>query len=70
MLKNWGQPVSGAEVRTGDVVLFSQGDVTTHAGIYVGGGRFVHAPSTGGDVKLDYLNSKYWAAQTVAFRRP
>ena len=70
MLKNWGQSVSGDDVRTGDVVLFSQGDVTTHAGIYVGGGRFVHAPSTGGDVKLDYLNSKYWAAQNVAFRRP
>jgi len=51
-------------------VLFGKADVVTHAGIYVGEGRFVHAPSTGGVVRLDYLSSKYWAAQRVAFRRP
>lgn len=66
----WGQPVSGDNVRSGDLVLFAQSNVATHAGIYVGEGRFVHAPSTGGEVRLDRLNSKYWAAQQVAFRRP
>jgi cell wall-associated NlpC family hydrolase len=70
MLKDWGQPVLSANIRTGDLVLFIEGDVPTHAGIYVGGGRFVHAPSTGGKVRLDDLNSKYWMAQVVAFRRP
>ena len=70
MLKDWGAPVSGDSVHTGDLVLFLQGDVASHAGIYVGGGRFVHAPSSGGEVRLDSLNSKYWAAQKVAFRRP
>ncbi|MBP6396080.1 MAG: C40 family peptidase, partial [Giesbergeria sp.] len=40
------------------------------AGIYVGEGRFVHAPSSGGTVRLDRLDGKYWSAQQVAFRRP
>lgn len=66
----WGQPVSGGNLRSGDLVLFAQSSEPTHAGIYVGEGRFVHAPSTGGEVRLDRLNSKYWAAQQVAFRRP
>lgn len=70
MLKDWGHPVSGANIRTGDLVLFTQGEVLAHAGIYVGNGRFVHAPSTGGEVRLDDLNSKYWKTQKVAFRRP
>lgn len=66
----WGQPVSGEQIRSGDLVLFAPRDAATHAGIYVGEGRFVHAPSTGGAVRLDRLNAKHWAAQRVAFRRP
>lgn len=42
----------------------------THAGIYVGQGRFVHAPSTGGTVRLDNLQSRYWAQQSASYRRP
>jgi cell wall-associated NlpC family hydrolase len=70
LLKNWGVPISGDRVRSGDLVLFALRDEPNHAGIYVGNGRFVHAPSTGGEVRLDSLNSKYWAAQNVTFRRP
>jgi cell wall-associated NlpC family hydrolase len=69
-LVNWGQSVSAESIRTGDLAIFTQGGRATHAGIYVGQGRFVHAPSTGGEVRLDQLNSKYWASQQVAFRRP
>lgn len=69
-LNGWGSPVHPERIRAGDLVLFAQRDVVSHAGIYVGNGRFVHAPSTGGDVRLDSLGSKYWAAQQVAFRRP
>ncbi len=69
-LNTWGHPVQSERKRAGDLVLFSQRDAVTHAGIYVGNGRFVHAPSTGGDVRLDSLGSKYWSAQQVAFRRP
>lgn len=66
-LVNWGQPVTAGTVRTGDLVVFGRG---THAGIYVGEGRFVHAPSTGGEVRLDQLASNYWSRQPMAFRRP
>ncbi len=69
-LQGWGQPVSNGNVRSGDVVLFGKADLVTHAGIYVGEGRFVHAPSTGGVVRLEYLSSRYWAAQQITFRRP
>ena len=70
MLKDWGQPVSTNALRAGDLAVFFQNGVATHAGIYVGDGRFVHAPSNGGKVRLDALFSKYWATQSVAFRRP
>lgn len=69
-LQSWGQPVSSDNIRSGDLVIFAQSDAVTHAGIYVGDGRFVHAPSTGGEVRLDKLNSKYWSSQQVSFRRP
>ena len=61
--------MDGDDLRTGDLVVFG-GARPTHAGIYVGQGRFVHAPSTGGEVRLDRLNGPYWSRQTVAFRRP
>jgi cell wall-associated NlpC family hydrolase len=63
-----GRPVPMAEIRTGDLLLF--GSATPwHAGIYVGEGRFVHAPSTGGEVRLDRLDNVYWARQAVQARR-
>jgi cell wall-associated NlpC family hydrolase len=36
----------------------------------VGQSRFVHAPSTGGTVRLNSVNEGYWAAQLLAYRRP
>ncbi len=69
-LQYWGRQIDADELRTGDLVVFGRTDSATHAGIYVGEGRFVHAPSSGGEVRLDRLNSKYWAAQKVAYRRP
>ena len=69
-LQGWGQPVVREQVRTGDLVLFSSGGSASHAGVYVGAGRFVHAPSTGGSVRLDRLDGPYWSRQIVAFRRP
>ena len=53
-----------------DLVVFGRGRNPSHAGIYVGEGRFVHAPSTGGEVRMDHLESKYWAKQNASFRRP
>ena len=69
-LSGWGQPIDSTELRTGDLVVFGRGRAPSHAGIYVGEGRFVHAPSTGGEVRLDRLSAGYWAKQNASFRRP
>lgn len=69
-LAQWGTPVEADAVRTGDLVVFGPAQAATHAGIYVGEGRFVHAPSTGGTVRLDHLKSAYWGKQVARFRRP
>lgn len=68
-LSGFGEPVGIDEIRTGDLVLFGRGR-PTHAGIYVGEGRFVHAPSTGGTVRLDQLAGVYWSKQPLEVRRP
>ncbi|CAK9887995.1 MULTISPECIES: C40 family peptidase [Pseudomonas] len=50
------------DLQSGDLVFFATngGSQVSHAGIYVGEGRFVHAPATGGTVRLDYLSNSYW----------
>jgi cell wall-associated NlpC family hydrolase len=68
-LAGFGHPVHTGSRRTGDLVIFGH-DPAWHAGIYVGEGRFVHAPSSGGTVRLDRLDNRYWASQPVRFRRP
>ncbi len=68
-LSGFGLAVGAGDLRTGDLVIFGN-DPAWHAGIYVGEGRFVHAPSTGGTVRLDRLDNRYWARQPVRYRRP
>lgn len=49
-------------LQSGDLVFFATngGSQVSHAGIYVGDGRFVHAPSSGGTVRLDSMSNTYW----------
>jgi len=53
----------------GDLAFFGRGAVATHAGIVVSRHRFVHAPSTGGTVRLDHLTAAYWTNNFRQFRR-
>ena len=69
LLSGFGASVPEDELRTGDLVVFGGGR-PTHAGIYEGEGLFVHAPSSGGTVRLDHLRSRYWAQQSASYRRP
>lgn len=48
------------ELRSGDLVLFGSRRTITHVGIYVGQRRFVHAPNSGGTVRLDSLDTRGW----------
>jgi peptidoglycan DL-endopeptidase CwlO len=47
-----GRRVSRAGLRPGDLVFF---DGLGHVGLYIGGGRFIHAPHTGTRVSIDTL---------------
>jgi cell wall-associated NlpC family hydrolase len=65
-----GQSIQNDAPAPGDLVFFNTtGERYSHAGIYVGHGRFVHAPSKGGTVRLDQMMSPYWAARYTEARR-
>jgi cell wall-associated NlpC family hydrolase len=62
--------IARTELRPGDLVFFDQdGKKFSHVGIYLGEGRFVHAPSSGGKVRTDDLQSDYWTRHFVEARR-
>lgn len=57
-------------LQTGDLVFFDTGGRgISHVGIYVGEGRFVHAPNQGGRVRLDHLDDRYWKERYRGARR-
>ncbi len=45
---------------SGDLVFFGGSGGISHVGVYVGKGRFVHAPNSGGTVRLDDIDGPYW----------
>ncbi len=55
-----GPRIAPEKLAAADLVFFGSRGNVTHVGIYVGEGRFVHAPSTGGTVRLDRLDGHYW----------
>ncbi|MGI4814046.1 MAG: NlpC/P60 family protein [Janthinobacterium lividum] len=65
-----GQAIDPDEVAPGDLLFFNTtGRAHSHVGIYVGANRFVNAPSTGGTVRIDYINNIYWAKHFDGIRR-
>ncbi len=61
--------ITAPQLATGDLVFFASGGTVTHVGIYVGDGRFVHAPRTGGVVRLERLDGRYWQQRWAGARR-
>ncbi len=58
------------DVASGDLVFFNTtGRPNSHVGIYVGQNRFVHAPATGGTVRLEDMSKPYWARRYMGARR-
>lgn len=69
-LAQWQGPrIAPQRLAAADLVFFGSSGSVTHVGIYVGGGRFVHAPSTGGTVRLDHLDGPYWRDHYSGSRR-
>lgn len=63
-------PVSSRELQSGDLLFFSIGGKMSHVGLYVGSGRFVHAPSSGKSVKLERLDSGFYRTAFLRAGRP
>ncbi len=61
-----GRRVPRRSLKPGDLVFF---DGLGHVGLYVGAGRFVHAPSSGKYVRTDELRSAYWKRHLSGTRR-
>ena len=55
-----GPKIAPEDLAAADLVFFGSGGSVSHVGIYIGEGRFVHAPSSGGTVRLDRLDGSYW----------
>lgn len=66
-----GPNVRRHALQPGDLVFFATngGRRVSHAGIYVGQDRFVHAPSSGGTVRLDSLTASYWQKSYLGAKR-
>lgn len=59
-----GTKISYANLKPGDVVCFNtndnDGDLSDHTGIYLGGGKFIHASSAGDEVMISSMSSGYY----------
>ncbi|GAA7759966.1 MAG: peptidoglycan endopeptidase [Burkholderiaceae bacterium] len=65
-----GTALDRRDVASGDLVFFNTtGRANSHVGIYVGQNRFVHAPATGGTVRLEDMTKSYWASRYNGARR-
>ncbi|AXI84010.1 NlpC/P60 family protein [Xylella taiwanensis] len=64
-----GPKIDTEQLATGDLVFFGSGRSVTHVGIYLSEGRFVHAPSSGGTVRLDRLDTPYWRDRYTGAKR-
>jgi cell wall-associated NlpC family hydrolase len=59
-----GRPVSTQQLRPGDLLFFNtQNRPYSHVGIYIGGDRFVHAPSSKGKVRTESLTTSWFATR-------
>jgi murein DD-endopeptidase len=63
-------PVPTDELVPGDLIFFRIGSrKVDHVGIYAGGGRFIHAPSTGQVVSMAYLDDPYYRRHMIGAGR-
>lgn len=68
---NYGTPISRGSIQPGDL-LFYQNTYTwglSHVGIYIGGGKMVHAANESTGVLVSDINSEYYASRWYGARR-
>ena len=58
------------ELRPGDLVFFNTLRRTfSHVGIYIGDGKFIHAPRAGSEVRIEDMRQAYWDRRFTGARR-
>jgi cell wall-associated NlpC family hydrolase len=63
-------PVDKSELKPGDLVFFNTLKRTfSHVGIYIGEGKFIHAPRPGGEVRVEQMSLDYWRKRFTGARR-
>lgn len=63
-------PVGNREMRKGDLLFFSIDGKMSHVGLYLGNGKFVHAPSSGRRVEIERLDSDFYRQAFLRAGRP
>ncbi len=57
-------------LQAGDLVFFNTQQRTfSHVGIYLGDGRFIHAPRTGAQIRTESMAATYWSRRYTGARR-
>ncbi|SUA89059.1 C40 family peptidase [Pandoraea pulmonicola] len=65
-----GERIAKTDLKPGDLVFFNTMRRSfSHVGIYIGGDKFVHAPATGGKIRVEDLRESYWSARYNGARR-
>jgi cell wall-associated NlpC family hydrolase len=69
-LARLGRRVERNALQPGDLVFYNTlRRAFSHVGIYLGDNRFIHAPSPGGEVRIEDMSSQYWVARFDGARR-
>jgi len=58
-------PVDRSRLQAGDLLFFSIEGKMSHVGLYLGGERFVHAPSSGRSVRVEDLRAPFYASALI-----
>jgi hypothetical protein len=62
--------VQREELKSGDLVFFNtMRRAFSHVGIYIGDGKFIHAPRAGGKVRIEDMRTAYWHKRFNGARR-
>jgi cell wall-associated NlpC family hydrolase len=63
-------PVVRDELKPGDLVFFNTlRRAFSHVGIYIGEGKFIHAPHSGAEVRVEDMRATYWTKRFNGARR-
>jgi cell wall-associated NlpC family hydrolase len=69
-MRGVGRPVRAESLQAGDLLFFNTlGRPFSHVALYIGEGRFVHAPARGGQVRVESMHIGYWRARFNGARR-